>query len=99
MRNYHSRSSVVRDDEAIKLWQKRKKFDSAKLRISRVAKTSEIRKKFFPGSSLCRCRPGLLSSLVLRAWVSFHRDGLKAAMRYLCNQSLRELGGLCRRVG
>ena len=31
MRNYHSRSSVVRDDEAIELWQKLEKF-KAKLR-------------------------------------------------------------------
>ena len=42
LRNYYSRSSAVRNDEAIELWQKRKKF-KAKLRIG-VAKTLEIRR-------------------------------------------------------
>ena len=58
-RNYHSRSSVVRDDEAINTLAEREEI-WAKIRICRVAKASEIRKQSFPGSSRCRRRPGLL---------------------------------------
>ena len=42
--NYHSRSSVVRDDEAIKTLAETEEI-WAKIRICRVAKTSEIRKQ------------------------------------------------------
>ena len=44
LRNYHSRSSVVRGDEAMQFWQKRKKFEP-EIRICRAARTSEIRKQ------------------------------------------------------
>ena len=44
LRNYHSRSSVVRDDEAIKTLVETEDI-WAKIRICRVAKTSEIRKQ------------------------------------------------------
>ena len=47
-RNYHSRLSVVRDDEAIKTSAETEEI-WAKIRISSVAKTLEIRRQFFPG--------------------------------------------------
>ena len=53
------RSSVVRDDEAIKTLAETEDI-WAKIRICRVAKTSEIRKQSFPGSSRCRRRTGCL---------------------------------------
>ena len=59
LRNYHSCSSVVRGDEAIKTLAETEEI-WAKIRICRVAKTSEIRKQSFPGSPCCCCRPGLL---------------------------------------
>ena len=39
------------------------------MRISRVAKTSEIRKQSFSGSSRCRRRPGSLELLALKRGV------------------------------
>ena len=45
LRNYHSHSSAVRGDEAIELLQRWEIW--AKIGISRVAKTSEMRKQFF----------------------------------------------------
>ena len=76
-RNYHSRSSVVRDDEAIELWQETEEI-WAKIRISRVARASEIRKQSFPGSWRCRCRLGLLklptathSRVVVDPWTHY----------------------------
>ena len=59
LRNYHSRSSVVRGDEATKTLAETEEI-WATIRISRVAKTSEIRQQSFPSSSRCRRRPGLL---------------------------------------
>ena len=56
--------SPVRGDEVIELRQKRKKYEP-KIRISRVAKTSEIRMQSFPGFSRCRRRRrrGLLPNM------------------------------------
>ena len=65
VRNYHSRSSVVRYDEAIKTLAETEEI-WAKIRICRVAKTSEIRKQSFPGSARCRRRPGLLKLPIIK---------------------------------
>ena len=72
LRNYHSRSSVVRDDEAIQTLAETEDV-WAKIRICRVAKTSEIRKQSFPGSrvavAILVCWSSLMSTTTMVMFV------------------------------